>query len=433
MSIAFGGIVALLFRGMNLFVSLGLLILCSNQLTKDELGTFVLGLTVVGIVNAATGGLTAATGFQVSSRRRLPGLAFSSGGIIGAGLGVVAILVGLTVGAVFAGEAHRESVAVGFACAAVIMASVLAGTLLGRESFVRYNFALVLPPLFSLILIAIAFFGFDKKSPDIALEMYALGQWLAIITLVLVSSKVILEGFGADRAVMNQILRFAAVAGVASGISYLNYRADLFLVDHFKGKEAVGTYSLAVYLGESVWQVSGSLTLATYARLGSCTRSEALALTTRVMRHTVFLIAGLCVVLFFTADIIQQLLFPKQDGMAAALRFLLPGVLLYSLAQSYSGFYTWQRGMPWVSAVVAGSGLIIDMILAVILVPRMGINGAALASAIAYSTAIIGGLVVFVRTEHLSPWQIFRFSRADVDDYRSLLGRVRGRLGYSGH
>ena len=115
MSIAFGGIVAFLFRGMNLFVSLGLLILCSNQLTKDELGTFVLGLTVVGIVNAATGGLTAATGFQVSSRRRLPGLAFSSGGIIGAGLGVVAILVGLTVGAVFAGEAHRESVAVGFA------------------------------------------------------------------------------------------------------------------------------------------------------------------------------------------------------------------------------------------------------------------------------------------------------------------------------
>ena len=69
MSIAFGGIVAILFRGMNLIVSLGLLVLCSNQLTKDELGTLVLGLTVVGIVNAATGGLTAATGLDLQAAR----------------------------------------------------------------------------------------------------------------------------------------------------------------------------------------------------------------------------------------------------------------------------------------------------------------------------------------------------------------------------
>jgi len=334
------------------------------------------------------------------------------------------------VGSLFAGEAHWEVIAVGFACAAVIVASVLAGTFLGRESFVRYNMALVLPPLLSLALIAVAFFGFGKKSPDVALGMYALGQWLAILTLLATSARVIFEGLGTDAIVVRQILRFAVVAGVASGISYLNYRADLFIVDHFKGKEAVGTYSLAVYLAESVWQVSGSLALATYARLGGATRAEAVALTTRVMRHTVVLLAGICIVLFASADVIQQLLFPKQDGMAMALRIVLPGVLLYSLAQSFSGFYTWQRGMPWVSAVVAGSGLVIDIVLAIILVPKMGVNGAALASAIAYGTAIVGGLLVFVRTEHLSPVQVFKFGRADVEDYRTLLVRVRGRLGY---
>ncbi len=428
MSIAFGGIVAFAFRGMNLLVSLGLLILCSNQLTKDELGTFVLGLTVVGVVNAATGGLTAATGFQISSKRKLPGTALSSGGIVGMVLGAVAVLTGLAVASFFSGGAQREPIAVGFACAAVILAGVLAGTFLGREAFVRYNLALVLPPLFSLTLIAIAFFGFGGTSPDVALEMYAIGQWLAIITLVAGSAKVISVGLGAQRAVVKEIVRFAVVAGAASGISYLNYRADLFIVDHFKGKEAVGTYSLAVYLAESIWQVSGSLALATYARLGGMTRTDAAQLTTRVMRHTVLLLAGICIVMFASADIIQSLLFPKQDGMAMALRIVLPGVLLYSLAQSYSGFYTWQRGMPWVSAVVAGTGLTIDIILALILVPRMGVNGAALASAIAYSTAIVGGLAVFVRSEHLSAFQVFRFGREDVEDYRSLLIRVRGRL-----
>lgn len=102
---------------------------------------------------------------------------------------------------------------------------------------------------------------------------------------------------------------------------------------------------------------------------------------------------------------------------------------MYSLAQSYSGYYTWQRGMPWVSAAVAGAGLCLDLALAVVLIPRMGINGAAIASTLAKSTAILVALILFVRSERISLLQVFRFGRADVDDYRSLIGRVRGRVG----
>lgn len=429
MSIAFGGIVAFIFRGMNLVVALALVFLCSHQLDKPGYGTFVLGLTVVGIVNAATGGLTAATGVQVSSQKRPAGTALANGGVLGLGLGAAAVLAGLVVSQMYTGDAHREALAVGFACAAVIVSSVVAGTFLGREAFIRYNLALVAPPLLSLILIAFAFFVLGKKSPAVALEMYALGQWLAIGLLVLTAGRTYLRGLSLEGPVVKQILRFAVVAGVASGISYLNYRADVVLVDHWEGRESVGTYSLAVYIAESVWQVSGSLALATYARLGGSTREEAVALTTRVMRHTVILLVGICAVLFAGADIIQGILFADYDGMAAALRLVLPGVLMYSLAQSYSGYYTWQRGMPWVSAAVAGAGLCLDLALAVVLIPRMGINGAAIASTLAKSTAILVALILFVRSERISLLQVFRFGRADVDDYRSLIGRVRGRVG----
>ncbi|WBL35019.1 hypothetical protein O0235_09490 [Tepidiforma flava] len=73
MSIAFGGIVALFFRGLNLVVALGLVALCSYELEKGDYGRFVLGLTFVGIVNAATGGLTAATAYQVANRAAAAG------------------------------------------------------------------------------------------------------------------------------------------------------------------------------------------------------------------------------------------------------------------------------------------------------------------------------------------------------------------------
>jgi len=54
MSIAYGGIVAFLFRGMNVVVALVTLVLTSNQLGADGRGTFVLGVTAVGIVSALT-------------------------------------------------------------------------------------------------------------------------------------------------------------------------------------------------------------------------------------------------------------------------------------------------------------------------------------------------------------------------------------------
>ena len=431
MSIAYGGIVAFVFRGANLLVALALVFLCSHQLSEEDYGTFVLGLTAIGIVNAATGGLTAATGFQISSHKKTAGAALANGGVLGIGLGAAAIIAGLLISQLFTGEAHREALAVGFACAAVIVGSVVAGTFLGREAFIRYNLALVAPPLFSLSLVAVAFFLFDAKSPDVALEMYAVGQWLAIGLLLITAGPVYLRGLALERRVVREIAKFALVAGIASGISYLNYRADVVLVDFFEGRDAVGTYALAVYIAESVWQVSGSLALATYARLGGSTRDEAVALTTRVMRHTVVLLSALCIVLFAAAGLIERVLFPDYEGMATALRFVLPGVLMYSLAQSYSGYYTWQRGMPWVSAAVAGGALCADIALALVLIPAMGISGAALASTLAKSMAMIVALGIFVKAEGISFSQVYRFGSADVDDYRSLLGRVRSRLGSS--
>lgn len=426
MSIAYGGIIAFLFRGLNLAVALSTVVFTSHEMSNDDYGLFVLGLTAVGIVNAATGGLAAATAYQVANQRKTPATALLNGGLVAATIGVVAVVAGLGGTGVLAGEAGRVSIAVGAAAAAVILTSVVAGTFLGREALVRYNVALVTPPLFSLVSIAVTFVALDHRTPEAAMGAFAAGQWLALALLLALGGRSLTRGGGLERGLVRAVVRFALFAGLASGVSYLNYRADLFVVRHFEGESGVATYSLAVYLAESVWQVSGSLALATYARVGSLTRGEAAELTTRVMRHTIVMLTVVCAVLFAAADVIEAVLFKKYGGMSSALRLILPGVLLYGLAQSWSGFYTYQRGWPWLSAVMAGSGLTIDIAMAFVLIPRMGVNGAALASTIAYGSAIIGGLTFFVRSERLNPVRAFRFGRRDVEDYRALVLRLWG-------
>ena len=430
MSVAYGGIVAFAFRGGNVLLALATVVLTSNQLGPEGRGTFVLGITAVGIVNAVMGGLTAAIAYQVSNQRREPGAALLHGGAVAGTLSALAVVAGITAMAALNGDAADLSLSVGVSAAAVIVMSAIAGVYLGNGALVRYNLALVAPPLFSLVGIALTILVLDRHTPAPALAAYAVGQWLAVLALLAAGAARMVRGVHFEQALVKAMARFAVVAGVASGVSYLNYRADVFVVEHFEGKEGVALYANAVYIGESVWQLSGSLALATYARIGALDRAAAAELTARVMRHTLLILGVVCTVLFAVSGVLVDLLFDREfAGTASAVRFLLPGTLIYGLAASFSAFYTYQRGQPWASAVIAGAGLAIDLGLDFVLVPRMGVDGAALASAIAYSSAMVGGLAVFVRSEHLRPSRVFLFGAEDVADYRALLGRLRTAMG----
>lgn len=425
MSIAFGGIIAFLFRGLNLLVALLTVYVTAHELGDAGRGTFVLGTTIVGIAAAFTGGLTAAAAYQVSNQRRAPGAVLLNGVILAGALALGAVVAGLAGRATASGDWAAIALPAAAAAAAVITISVASGVFLGRGELIRYNVALVLPPFLAFCGVLVAFFGMGEESPVTALTAFAAGQWLAIPILIVLGSGALFEGVAFDGRLTGMLLRFAGLAGLASAVSYLNYRADTFVVEHFEGKAGVGVYSSAVLIAESVWQFSGALALAAYPRMGSLDRAGAAQLSTRVMRHTLVILLVVCAGLFLVAPILVSVLPASFAGASTALRILLPGTLLYGLAAALSGFYTYQRGLPWVSAVIAGSGLLIDLALDVALIPAFGINGAALASSVAYAVAILGALAVFMWDTRESPAAVFRFGRADLDDYRTLFGRLR--------
>lgn len=425
MSVAFGGLVAFLFRSVNLLIGLLTLVVTANELGAAGRGTYVLGATVIGIVAAMTGGLTASTAYQVANQKRDPGAVLVNGGVVAAPFGVLAVISGIVAGEVLSGEPAAVAVSLGAGAAAVVVTSVVSGVYLGHDALVRYNITLVLPPLMSLAAIAVTTVVLERDTPGAALWAFAAGQWLAMPILFGVGGLALVRSIRFEGDLAATMLRFSALAGISSAVSYLNYRADALVVERYEGTRGVGIYSVAVYMGESVWQFSGSLALATYARIGGATRTEAIALTTRVMRHTLVILGAVCLGLFAAADLLVGFLDPDYEPAAAALRIMLPGVLLYGLATAFSGYYTYQRGMPWASALVAAAGLIIDIALALWLVPAYGINGAALASTVAYVATILGALAIFAVESRVSPAEIFRFGRADLEDYRSFFRRLR--------
>lgn len=425
MSIAYGGIIAFFFRSLNLLTALLLMVVTSNQLGVEGRGTFAIGIILVGIIANATGGMTASAAYQVSNQRKDVGTVLLNGGALASGLALLCIGGGLAGWRLLEGQAAEIALPVGASAAAVILTSLLSGTFLGSERFLRYNLSLFGPPALSLLAISFTVFVLDERSAQAALTAHATGQCVAFV-LLLASASPALVGAGLDPALSRAMATFGVVVGVTGVISFLNYRADTFVVEYFEGRAGVGLYSNAVLIAEALWQVSAALVVATYARVASLDREAAIALTTRVMRHTVVLLGAVGLGLFLMADVVFLVLRPEYAEGATALRILIPGTVVFGLMNAFSGYYTYQRGMPFASAVVAGIGLVANLVLSMLLVPVFGVNGAALGSSLGYVAAVACGLAYFMRDAGVGPRSVFQFGQADVDDYRTLISRVRG-------
>ncbi len=430
MSIALGGLIAFAFRGANLLIAFGLVWLTSDQLGGAGRGTFVLGATVVGVVTAVAGGITTAAAYQVSNQGRAPVAVLVNAAIPSVALAAGTVLAGVALWQTASGDAASIAIPVAAAAAAVILTAATSGVLLGEEAFVRYNLSLVTPPLAALAAISATFLAIDEPTARDALAAFAAGQWAALPLLLLAVLWRAERTFPPIQATLVRSLStFGFMAAVSGTIAYLNYRGDLFIVEHFEGRMGVGVYGNAVYLAEAVWHASGSLALAMFARVGSLDAAGAALLTARVMRHTLLVLSAVCLGLFVVAGLLVDVFFAGDfDGMTGALRILLPGTLVYGLGAALSGFFTYQQGRPWMAAIIAGSALLTDLGLAFVLVPSMGINGAALATTLSYCAAMVLALALFTRSSGLGPVETFRFGRQDLDDYRRLAARLRSMM-----
>ena len=192
--------------------------------------------------------------------------------------------------------------------------------------------------------------------------------------------------------------RFVLTIGITNVVSLLNYRASLFLVEHFKGLSEVGTYSVAVTVAELLWLLSSSVTVSAYSRIGNPDRGVASSMTVQAVRINVLatlLAAPVLLVLAWWG--LPRLMGPAYAASVWPLAALLPGVAAYAAASSLSAFYTNHLGKPQLSGSIAGLSLLISFSAGCVLVPWLGALGAGIASSLGYSLAIVAAYGVFLR------------------------------------
>ncbi len=209
----------------------------------------------------------------------------------------------------------------------------------------------------------------------------------------------------------------------------MNYRVDLFLVEHFLGLTPTGVYSIAIMVAELLWLLSSAVTQASYARIGNPDRTVAARFVVRIVHANFVVLLIISPFLYLGARfILPWLLGPGYADAPLLLALLLPGVMSYGAASPLSAYFTNHAGRPQVPAIVAGLSLIINVLLCVVLIPRYGVMGGAIATTVSYLLSVLVMLLLFARHAGIGAGVLARLDLRDVRQAVSTsLAMLRGR------
>jgi len=136
-----------------------------------------------------------------------------------------------------------------------------------------------------------------------------------------------------------------------------------------------------------------------------------------------FLVAAVvCGVIFALAQPIVHLLYGSAFlPLVPALRVLLLGVFALSLGSPMSNYFTLKLGKPEVAMVFASISATVCIAVSIVLVPRLGMLGAAIGSTAAYALGQAVATVYFSRMAHIPIQTILVPTLGDLTAYRDLL------------
>jgi O-antigen/teichoic acid export membrane protein len=199
-----------------------------------------------------------------------------------------------------------------------------------------------------------------------------------------------------DRAVVGPVLHYGVRGFVANLLDFFNYRLDSFLVNYFVGPVGAGIYSASVALAELLWQLPIAAGLVHFAKASGSDRGTLNKFTPKVFWIVFgFSLAGALGLAAVGKIAIRVIYSAAFMDAYKPLLLLLPGVVLVGSARILNNDIN-GRGHPIYNSITAAVALVVTIALDLILIPRMGVPGAAIASTAAYAVMFVLSVVFYL-------------------------------------
>ncbi|MDR3539691.1 MAG: polysaccharide biosynthesis C-terminal domain-containing protein [Desulfosporosinus sp.] len=298
--------------------------------------------------------------------------------------------------------------------------SAMINVLLGLQDIVEYNRINIVDKVLSLVLLA----GFllIAVSPTAAILSILVGTVLICVwqVYIFVIGRRITPKL--DSALLKAMLGYGLKAQTGNIIQRLNYRLDVFIVNYFLPIGQVGIYGIAVVLGETLWGVTGSMATIIFPIASSATdKKEMSTFTNQITRVSFAIIIIFSILIGLFGKIFIILFFgPAFVAASGALLWLLPGISIFSvsniLASYLAGAGLLEKNIY--ASIVSG---IVTVILDIYLIPRIGINGASIATSLSYTVCTLMTIWFYIQDTQARWQDILILKGSDIAQIRAFI------------
>jgi O-antigen/teichoic acid export membrane protein len=225
------------------------------------------------------------------------------------------------------------------------------------------------------------------------------------------------------QALWDQI-RYGIQGQIANLATLFNYRLDQFLVAAFVTRAAVGHYTVAVGLSEAVWWISSAVAIVLLPRLTEMESERASEVTPVICRNTLAISAVAALGMIVVSPAAIRVLFGEEfDPAFLPLVLLMPGIVCAS-ATRVLGSYLFSQGRIVYNTYAVFIALGVTLVLDFLLIPWLEVEGAAIASSIAYGCALVATLYWFRRVSGRGAGEALVIRAEDRELYADLLRRL---------
>lgn len=295
-----------------------------------------------------------------------------------------------------------------------LLTANMKGIILGEKRFKDFNIGGLIESFLLFILVAL-FLIFLRLGVVSVLLSYIISTSVTLAFFLFLLRKQFSLRLKLDWAVLKKQLSYGVKPYLGNLFSFLNFKVDILLIGFFLDIKSVGFYALATGLIQKARDIPSSIQTVFFPEIASKSDTESNRITINVYK-TVFimmLISGMVLLLFGRHIII---LLYGSEFLPSVIPFLIlivgcvilrgnAGVLSTSLAG---------RGKPEYATISNFTSLMLNIILNVALIPRFGINGAAIATSI---SAVLNSILLFFFYLHITstkPALFFKIKKSDI-------------------
>lgn len=302
----------------------------------------------------------------------------------------------------------------------------MAAVLLGLKKFKVLNGMSILNASSNMIGFSALYLFREHLEPDEVLPavLMVAGATMALQTIIWCAAYAIIVKIAPKPiwtwSIIAPVLAFSLVGHTSNLVNLINYRFDVWVVDHYWGTSQLGFYAVAVGIGQLLFYIPEPFTRVVQPYLFGQVKDEMLERYKVVSRLNFTSVLVISILLALVAQWLVPFLFGEVFANSVmALWLLLPGIVFSSGFKLLASLVI-NGNLQRYNLLATGVGALFTIVLGLLVIPLYGIAGAAIVTTISYFMTLLVVVLVIRFKLKIAVHDLFFLRFSDLVYFREL-------------